>query len=318
MRMDGKRLAPIMAMLALSVAGCGQVGMLKAKKVARDAHTAYSQQDYKKAAALYEEAIKADPEGTGDLYFYLGNSYDNLYKPSRQGEAENDAFLQKAVENYRLGIERSTDPLVKRRSLEYLVAAYGPDKLNDPTEQIPIVEQMIKVEPKEPSNYFTLAKIYEDMGEYTKAEETLLKANEVRPNNSEVYMQLVGFYNRQGEFGKTMEYLQKRAELEPNNPEVHHTIAAFYWEKAYRDFSLKDAEKQKFADLGLQAANRALELKPDYIEAITFKGLLLRVQALLEKKDAARQKALLAEAEALTKKATELQKKKIAGVGTQP
>ena len=39
-------------------------------------------------------------------YFYLANSYDNLYKPSRRGEAENDLYLERAVENYKLAAER--------------------------------------------------------------------------------------------------------------------------------------------------------------------------------------------------------------------
>ena len=47
-----------------AVAGCGQVGMLKAKMAFRDANTLYSGQDYRGAAAKYEEAIAADPNLT--------------------------------------------------------------------------------------------------------------------------------------------------------------------------------------------------------------------------------------------------------------
>ena len=75
----------------------------------------------------------------------------------------------------------------------------------------------------------------------------------MRPNSSDVYMQLAGFYNRQGEFEKTMQALDDRASKEPTNPEAFHTIAAYYWEKAYRDFRLKDAEKMKYIELGLAA-----------------------------------------------------------------
>ena len=34
---------------------------------------------------------------------------------------------------------------------------------------------------------------------------------------------------------------------------------------------------------GLAAVDKALEIKPDYVEAMTYKGLLLRTQALVEK-----------------------------------
>ena len=71
--------------LSLVVAGCGQVGALQAKMAFKDANTLYSGQDYRAAAAKYEEAIAADPNLTA-AYFFLGNSYDNLYRPARRGE----------------------------------------------------------------------------------------------------------------------------------------------------------------------------------------------------------------------------------------
>ena len=57
----------------------------------------YGGQDYRAAAAKYEEAIAADPNLTA-AYFFLGNSYDNMYKPSRAGEPETDAYMPKAFE----------------------------------------------------------------------------------------------------------------------------------------------------------------------------------------------------------------------------
>ena len=48
--------------LSLVASGCGQVGMLQAKMAFRDANTLYSGQDYRGAAAKYEEAITLDPE----------------------------------------------------------------------------------------------------------------------------------------------------------------------------------------------------------------------------------------------------------------
>src|SRR5215471_2466029 len=72
--------------------GCGKMGQLAAMKNFKEANSAYAQQDYKKAADLYEATVKADPN-LNFAYFYLGNSYDNLYKPSRKGESANDQLL---------------------------------------------------------------------------------------------------------------------------------------------------------------------------------------------------------------------------------
>jgi tetratricopeptide (TPR) repeat protein len=304
------RVALVLGLAGIVVA-CGQVQNLKARKLFKDANALYQQQDYRRAATTYEEALQADPNLTV-AYFYLGNSYDNLWKPGKVGEQENDEYLQKAIQNYRLAAEREQDPKMKKLALEYLVAAYGPDKLNDPDSAEPLIQSMIDLDPSDPTNYFALAKMYEDAGRYDEAEETLHRARDVRPNDAAVYMQLAGYYNRQGEFDKTMEALDMRAQREPNNPEAFYTIATFYWDKAYRDFRVTEAEKQKFAEAGIEAADRALELNPDYIDAIVYKGLLLRVRATTEK-NPARQKALIDEATALQARAMDLRKQKQGG-----
>jgi tetratricopeptide (TPR) repeat protein len=298
--------------LGLSLVACGQIGKLQAKRAFKDANVQYAQQEYKKAAALYEEAIAADPEAPY-ANFFLANSYDNLYKPSRKGEKENDAYLEKAIQYYKKSAEVEKDPMYKKRAMEYLVAAYGPDKMNDPTQQEPIVNKMIQMDPQDVTNYFALAKINEDAGDYQKAEEVLNKAKEARPNDPQVYLQLAGFYNRQEEFEKTIEALTQRAAIEPNNPEAFYTISTYYWDKAYRDFRLKEAEKKDFVLKGIAAVDKALALKSDYMEALTYKNLLLRLQANLEK-DPAKQQALIKEADKLRDEALELKKKKTAGV----
>ncbi len=95
-----------MAILVLSSAvGCSQVGQLQAMKAFKSANQAYQQQDYKKAAGLYEEAIAADPNLI-QAYFFLANSYDQQFKPSRKGEPDNDALLTKAVDFYQQAADK--------------------------------------------------------------------------------------------------------------------------------------------------------------------------------------------------------------------
>jgi tetratricopeptide (TPR) repeat protein len=304
------------AALGVAVAGCSQVGMLKGRMAFKDATAAYKAQDYRTAAEKYEETIN-ECKGSGpdctdpDLdsaYFYLANSYDNLYRPARRGEAANDELLQKAIANYQKSAEVDNDPQIKRLAMEYLVNAYGPDKLNDPAQAEPILLRMVEMDPKEVNSYFGLANIYEQSGDYERAEQMLTKARDVRPNDAQVYMQLAGFYNRQGEFDKTMEALHARASQEPNNPEAYYTIATYYWEKAYRDFTTPQPDKIKFVAQGIEAIDKAIELKPDYFEALTYKNLLLRVQATLEK-DPARQQQLLREADQFRDRATDIRNK---------
>jgi predicted Zn-dependent protease len=297
--------------LAVAVSGCSKVNEIRAMKAIKDAHKLYQANDWRAASEKYEEALQLNPDA-GDMYFYLGNAYDNLYRPTRKGEPNNDAYLTKAIENYKLGSERATTPVVKQRSLQYLVNAYGPEKLNDPTSAEPVVKAMIELEPSEPTNYFVLADIYADSGEYELAEQTYLKAKEVRPNDPAVYMQLAGFYNSQGDFEKTIAAVNDRTKVEPNNPEAYQTLATYYWDKAYRDFRLSDKEKLQFVLSGLEAVDKAIGIKSDYMEAVAYKNLLLRLQANLSK-DPAEQQRLLREADQLRDKAEALRKQKAAG-----
>ncbi|HVL67268.1 MAG TPA: tetratricopeptide repeat protein [Vicinamibacterales bacterium] len=305
--------AALVVSVGIGTAGCGRYSLnaLRAQKAYKEANDLYKASKWADAAAKYEYVLQQDPSRT-EVYFFLGNSYDNAYRPGRKGEPENDAYLQKAIENYRKAAELDEKPEMKTLAMQYLAAAYGPDKLDDPTQAEPIVQQMIQMNPNEPGNYFALAKIYEDAGRYEEAEQALLKAREVRPDDVTVYTQLSGFYNRQGDFEKVMEALHKAAEIKPDDPQGHQLVATFYWEKAHKDHRLSDKEKREYIQRGIDASNRALQLNPDYIEALTYKNILLRMLGNLET-DMAKRKALYDEADQLRNRAIELGKKKTAG-----
>ena len=320
--------APIALTVALTIgatttiltsAGCSQLGIIQARRAAKAANQAYARQDYREAAEQYHLAIEADP-ALGYAYFYLANSYEQQYRPSRKGESENDALLAKAVQNYQTGFEKlNTQPdeqnkLLARRCLEFLAQVYGADKLNDPAKAEPVIQKLIQMDPSDPANYFQLARLYEDAGAYTEAEQTYQNAKNVKPKDPAVYLQLAAYYNRQGQFDKTIEALEQRAQLEPTNPEAFHTIAGYYWDETQRDVRLNDAQKREYVQKGLEAADKALSLKSNYVEALTFKGLLLRQQALLEK-DPKVQQQLIKDATALSDKANELRKRQVTGVG---
>ena len=299
--------------LAATAAGCTQINALKARKAFKDANTAYAAEDYKRAAELYEAVIAANPD-ENRAYFYVANSYDNLYKSDLPDDPANRANMEKAVKYYQESADKLAngespeEKTLRLRSYEYLAAAYGEDRLNDPAKAEPIVQKMIEIEPTEPTNYFRLARLYEDAGVYDEAERMYVRAMEVKPSDPSVYTTLAAYYNRRGEFEKTIKALEDRAAKTPNDPEAFHTIASYYWDETRNDPKLTDAQKLDYIQRGLKAADRAIELKPDYVEAIVFKGLLLRNQALVEKTPA-KQKQLLDEATKLSNQANDMRQK---------
>jgi protein TonB len=159
--------------------------------------------------------------------------------------------------------------------------------------------------------YQELAKLQEDRGAYAEAEATLLKARQVAPKSKPVLMTLAAFYNRQGHFEKTMEALEAAEQLDPTDPAGAQIVATYYWEKAYRDKSLLPAQQLDYITSGIAATDRALALKPEYVEALTYKNLLLRMKASLET-DPSQKQQLLAEADALRNRAIELNKTRMA------
>jgi tetratricopeptide (TPR) repeat protein len=301
-----------------SAAGCSQIASVQALFKFKQANQAYQVQNYERSAELYEETLASNPD-MNTVYFYLGNSYDNLYKPSDRGEPANDALLQKAVENYTKAVERlsSTDPVeanIKTLALQYLMAAYGSERLDDPVKAEPVIINLIEANPTDPTFYHQLAKLYEDAAEYDAAERVYLAAKDAKPTDPGVYMQLAGFYGRMGDFTKTIEAFEQRAAQEPNNPEAYYTIATQYWDQAYRGAGVRDADKRTYVDKGMAAINKSIEIRPDYVEALVYKNLLLRLQANLETSPA-RQQALIKEADQLRDQAEEIRKKKATGVG---
>jgi tetratricopeptide (TPR) repeat protein len=301
----------IVAALSLSLVGCGQFAKLKASKHFKDANALYAQQDYRNAAAEYKSAIEADPE-LNEAYFFLANSYDNLYKPARKGNPLNDSFLQDALKNYKIASEKLVDEkpetkLLRKRTLQFMAALYAKDKLNQPDEAEPVVKQLIAMEPSDTGSYFALVRIYEEAGKVEDAEEILKQAQAAAPDKTEVWSTSAQFYNRKGEFDRAMESFQRITQIEPKNPQNYYQMAVFYEEKVRKDFTIKPQQAMDYLAKGQEAIDKALELRPDYFEALTYKNLLFRQQARIEKSPA-KQQELIKQAEAVYQRALEVQK----------
>ena len=138
-------LAVLAVGLSAATAGCGKYSIrnLKAMKAFKEANDHYRGQRWQEAAERYEAVIAAEPntEAAPDFlasYFFLGNSYDNLCKPARKGEPENDAYMPRRS---RTTPKPRSSPRTRSSGaarMEYLVAAYAPDKLNDPAQAEPV------------------------------------------------------------------------------------------------------------------------------------------------------------------------------------
>jgi Flp pilus assembly protein TadD len=309
------RTVVLVAGLAVATSACGKYSLssIRSLKAFKDGTALYQKGDYPGAALKFEESITHNPD-FGFSYFFMANSYDNMYRPARAGDAANDALLPKAAQGYRQAIDKlagSQEPQAaqfRKLAFEYLIAVYGTTKLDDFSQAEPVAKELIAYEPNEPGNYQLLGRLYEDQGDFENAEAMFRRAVEVNPNNPLAHQILAYYYNRQGEFDQTMEAFRKRAELEPNNPEAWHTMGTFYYDKVYRDASVPRPQALEYLNQGIQAEDKALSINPDYFEAVTYKSMLIALQANREP-NLAEQKRLLTQAEQLRERAMELQSK---------
>ena len=155
-----------------------------------------------------------------------------------------------------------------------------------------------------------MANLFEKFEKVDRAEETYKKVVEVNPNDAKACGALAGFYNKplwdgKSKFDQAIEVLQRCATIDPNDAQGFYKVSVFFWDKAYRDPLLTDPQKDQYADKGLEAVDKALAIKPDYVDGLVYKGLLLRVKAQVSTNPRLRQQ-YLDQAQTLAKQAKEL------------
>ncbi len=120
----------------------------------------------------------------------------------------------------------------------------------------------------------------------------------------ETYIELANLDIMQDRLDDAVAALHDAALLEPTVPGVQHMLATVAWEHANRDVT-DPAGRLLLIREGVALEDRALRLKPDYLEAMTYKNILLRMQANLTN-DAAEKARLIADADALRNRVLEM------------
>jgi TonB family protein len=143
--------------------------------------------------------------------------------------------------------------------------------------------------------------------ENARRERELRAAIDAGRATKETYLELATLANRQGRTADVIEAMRGAAALEPDSAEAQHRFATFCWEYVNRSPAMDSATKLRYIRDGIAGEDRALALKPDYREAMTYKNILLRLQAN-QIDDPAERARLVAEADALRNRVIEMQR----------
>jgi tetratricopeptide (TPR) repeat protein len=311
----------IVALLPLLVGlGCSRI---KAKNAFREGNRLYQEENFRKAMEQYERAVTQNPN-MAEAHFYLASSAQALYRPGKEGP-ENKELLDKAIEHYRLALDtnKADTPTLKKlrlNTLGALTGIYSEPPYQDYEKALAYAQQLLKDNPNDTRNLYAIANLYEKFGKIKEAEETYNKVTELNPKDVKACGALAAFYNKplwegKSKFDQAIEVLGRCASLDPTDASGYYKVATFFWDKAYRDPLLTDAQKDAYADKGLEEIEKALKIRPEYWEAIISKGLLYRVKAQVAKNPKQRQQ-FLEQAQTLQKQAMEMRKEQQGQGGT--
>jgi tetratricopeptide (TPR) repeat protein len=307
----------------LAGVGCTRV---QAKAALKDGNKLYKEENFKKAIEEYERAVELAPD-MPEAHFYLASSFQALFRPGKD-DAENIARLDKAIEHYQKALELNPSPTspnqkkLRTNTLAALTGIYSEPPKQNFDEAFKYGKQLVDEAPNDTRNLYAMANLYEKFGKIEEAEATYKKIADMNPGDVKACGALAAFYNKplwdkKSRFDEAITVMERCAALNPNDGSGYYKIATFFWDKAYRDPLLNDTQKNEYAEKGLEQVDKALQIKPDYWEAIITKGLLYRVKASVAKNPKERQQ-YLEQAATLQKHALDLRKEQQASASPEP
>jgi len=199
-------------------------------------------------AGKYDTALASYQEaarldpGEVKLKKNIGLAYMGMYQPGSK-HAKDLEFATKAIENLKGYVVEYPDD---RRAQEFLVSMYLATDRYD--EAIGFYENMLKTNPKDGKAMGSIASMY----------------------------------FKKGDFDKGMEWQKKLADLEGDKPDPYIMIGVQAWDRSYHYPDLDITTRTHIIDEGMTALQKALQIKPESFEAITYINLLYREKAKVE------------------------------------
>jgi tetratricopeptide (TPR) repeat protein len=203
----------------------------------------YTAQKYEEAIKQYEELVKLNPK-SWDGNYLMAVSYLALYHPGSEHPKDKE-YAEKGIAAF-------------ERTLQ----------LKAPTP-----------EDREKTEKFYLS-FLNSTGDKDKAIAYLEAQLATRPNDLSLINQIATLYQKNNNFAKALEYFEKRANMDPTNKEAWYTLGVNCWARSYNGgLAVSQEEREQVVEKGIEALNKALEIDPNYFDALSYINLIYREKA---------------------------------------
>ncbi len=296
---NGLLIAALALLVVFTMTSCEKlkISNLKANYHFNNANNLFKDKKYSQAIAEYEAALKANPRMV-QAFRYLGESYNQLYKPG-QDTPTNKGYEKKALDALKKAydIDPNSKEVILSRAAMY-------DKIKMFNEAEALYLKILALEPLNLMNYYVMAEFYKmnrssDRPEIAKKVDSMyLRKIELDPDAVVGYSWYATYLeNYKGgapeevlaNIELAMKFRDLTIKMDPKNPDPWTAKGIDYWAKAYRFPGMFNLEqKLKFAWDGIKTLDKAIELDPNYAVAYSWKSVIYKsVLAKLEpdKKD---------------------------------
>ncbi len=235
------RSLPVLLVLVFFGA-CQPVDDVRARHQLRNGNLAYLRGEYESAVRSYERVLRLAPQ---HAQAQLNTGYSLM------------AMLRSAtdsVDRQRLA-DRALESLSRVASL-------------DPQDGLPDRDEL---------HQYMLTLLL-DSGQRERAIELLEERVATREDVSSIQM-ISDLYLEAGAIQQALVWRERCVAVAPERFESHYSLGVFAWRISHFGLSTHAEDSHRAVDRGLAALDAALELKPDYAEALAYKNLLYREKA---------------------------------------
>lgn len=246
----------LISVVALTVTGCSE---LRARQLAREGNRHFQEGDYRAAVKSYEDADRLHPLAVVALN--KGLACRQLMLPGAKS-TENARGVECALTAFKN--LKKLSPNDPRADQLYLQTLFDADRF----EQLArLFEAQLVQSPDDPAAINALVQVYTRWGRWDEALRWTTERAKRRPNDAEAHYAVgVFIYNRLFEKGGGPD----KSSFDPR-PSAEPKPAP-----AFGPGDVVGAERVALADLGIAQLKKALELRPNYADALTYLGLLHR------------------------------------------